>query len=651
MKRHTQMSISGIRFTLNEIFGGGDVAHDFSAEEFSDEKFRLAVESCPNGILMTDGDGVIVLANSEAERLFGYLRRELIGQSIENLVPERMRDRHLAHRAWFARHPGPRRLGASCDLFGLRRDGSEFPLEVSLNPIDTRQGLLVVSVVEDIGDRKRMDRLKDEFVSTVSHELRAPLTSISGSLGLLIGGAAGTLPEPALRLLTIAQTNSQRLVRLINDILDIEKIESGQVDFNFKRTDLRALVEQMIEANRSYADAFGVRIRLNAASTPAEVHADPDRLAQVITNLLSNAIKFSPLNGEVVVAIGQDDNVVRITVRDHGSGIPPLFKPRVFEKFSQADAPEARRKDGTGLGLSIVKQIVTRLGGKVGFDDAAGGGTVFHVELPSWAKVAKREVDVESPAAAPRILLCEDDPDAAMSLRDGLRPVGFGTDFAHTRADAIARAQVTPYAAILVDFELPESEGDDLIRRLRQLPESSNTPIVIMSAGNGWNMESLGAPHFNVVECIEKPVDIDRLAQILDRAAVRQPNGLPHILHVDDDREVLDLVARTLGATASLVSVESVAEARRALEAHHFDLAILDIALGMESGIELLPDLSSRKGGPIPVIIFAACAAEICTDAQIDASLDKTDASLDDLIATVHDRLTLTASLSRMEVG
>ena len=171
-------------------------------------------------------------------------------------------------------------------------------------------------------ERKRLEWLKDEFVSTVSHELRTPLTSISGSLGLLMGNAAGNLPAPMARLLAIAYTNSQRLVRLVNDILDIEKMEAGRVIFNFRRVEVRSLVEQAIEANRGFAEGYGVRIRLDARTAAADVRADPDRLLQVVTNLLSNAIKFSPRDNEVVVAIDKGTDMVRLTVRDHGPGIP-----------------------------------------------------------------------------------------------------------------------------------------------------------------------------------------------------------------------------------------------------------------------------------------------------------------------------------------
>jgi signal transduction histidine kinase len=242
-------------------------------------------------------------------------------------------------------------------------------------------------------ERKRLERLKDEFVSTVSHELRTPLTSISASLGLLVGNAAGILAEPARRLLGIAHANSQRLVRLINDILDIEKLESGHVVFDLGRIEVRSLVERTIDGYRGFAEGHNVRIRFEGSSAVAEVRADPDRLAQVLTNLLSNAVKFSPAGHEVVVTVRHASDFVRISVRDHGPGIPPDFKSRIFERFAQADGTNARRKGGTGLGLSIVKQIVDRLGGEVGFIDAAGGGTIFHVDLPRWNGKADRARD------------------------------------------------------------------------------------------------------------------------------------------------------------------------------------------------------------------------------------------------------------------
>jgi signal transduction histidine kinase len=267
-------------------------------------------------------------------------------------------------------------------------------------------------------ERKRLDRLKDEFVSTVSHELRTPLTSITGSLGLLMGKAVGVLSEPAARLLEIAHNNSQRLVRLVNDILDIEKLESGHAVFDFRKIEVRSLVEQTVESMRGYAGAHGVKVRVEAAVAVDAVRADTDRLAQVVTNLLSNAIKFSPPDGEVVIAVEKEvkGDVVRITVRDHGPGISADFRLRIFERFAQADATNARRKGGTGLGLSIAKQIIDRLGGDIGFADAPGGGTIFYVELPIWDDMRdlagdEKNPDTRSTPATSLIGLAETAPD------------------------------------------------------------------------------------------------------------------------------------------------------------------------------------------------------------------------------------------------
>jgi PAS domain S-box-containing protein len=339
---------------------------------------------------MIDRAGNIMLVNTEMERLFGYARDEMVGQTVDILLPTNLRARHVEHRRQFTAHPS-RRTANGRNLSGRRKDGTEFPIEVGLNPVQTHEGSPVLGVIVDLSERNRIEHLKDEFVATVSHELRTPLTSIAGALGLLVGNAGGTLPSPAVRLITIAHANSQRLVRLVNSILEMEKIESGKVVFVLKRVEVRALVAQAIEANRGFAEGYGVRIMLDAASEAGEMRGDPDWLVQVVTNLLSNAIKFSPPGDEVVVAIEKRGAMVRISVRDHGHGVPDSFKARIFEKFAQADASDARISGGTGLGLSIVKQIVTRLGGTVEFGDAPGGGAIFHVDLPGWEPAAETE--------------------------------------------------------------------------------------------------------------------------------------------------------------------------------------------------------------------------------------------------------------------
>jgi len=369
-------------------------------------RYRGLLEAAPDAMVVVNQRGEIVLLNVQAEKQFGYCRDELVGQKMTNIIPEGFAERLIADALRTPEDALAQQIGTGIELNGRRNDGSYFPIEIMLSPLNSSEGILVTAAIRDITTRKGMERLKDEFVATVSHELRTPLTSIAGALGLLIGNTASSLPDSAVRLIAIAHANSERLVRLINDILDIEKIESDHMVLNLRPIDVRSLVEQTIEANRGFAERYGVRIRLTDVPNTCTVRSDSDRLMQVVTNLLSNAIKFSPKGDEVTVAIRPRGGAVRISVRDHGPGIPVDFKPHIFRKFAQADATDARQKSGTGLGLSIVKQIITRLGGEVAFDDAPGGGTLFHVELPSWSEALPREVPER-----PLILHVDDDRD------------------------------------------------------------------------------------------------------------------------------------------------------------------------------------------------------------------------------------------------
>lgn len=615
----------------------------------AEEKFRLAVEASPNGMLMMARDGRMVVVNAEIEQQFGYRREELVGRTVEMLLPKRLRAQHIRHRNGFIAYPLVHRMGAGLDLFGLRKDGTEFPIEVALNPINTGEGL-ILGVIVDIGEHKRMERLKDEFVSTVSHELRTPLTSISGSLGLLMGKWADKLPEQVARLLTIADQNSQRLLRLINDILDIEKIESGNVVFNLRRIDVRPLLDQVIEANRAFADGHGARIRLDPASVDVEVNADPDRLAQVITNLLSNAIKFSPANAEVLVAVERNGAIARISVRDHGCGVPIEFRPRIFEKFAQADNPGPRQKGGTGLGLSIVKQIVERLGGQVGFDDAPDGGTIFYVELPDCSGRDNRAIALEAGPRNARILVWEGDCAVAKAMRNQLRQAGFDADLARTAAGAVARARTTGYDVVLVDLQPPYGDGIELICRLRAQARCRKAPAIAIPDDPGRASDDVRSSRHNMSGRPGRPVDFAPLAGTLEVSTAPELTYRPRVLHVDNDHNVLAIVARALCRMADVVSVDSTEGARHAIAANHIDLVVLDILLGTESGLDLVSELRNGGDALLPVIIFSIHDENPVGDAQVQVAPAKSHTSLDGLIATVRSRLGFLAAQTPMEI-
>jgi signal transduction histidine kinase/HPt (histidine-containing phosphotransfer) domain-containing protein len=460
--------------------------------------------------------------------------------------------------------------------------------------IETR-GLL--RAMRYASERKHLERLKDEFVSTVSHELRTPLTSIYGSLCLLMGKAAGNLPEQAAHLIGIAHANCRRLVRLVNDILDVEKLESGKVTFNFRRIEVRPLIEEAIEANRGLAEVNGIRIILETENVVGDVRADSGRLLQVITNLLSNAIKFSPRDNEVVVRIEEENGVLRVSVRDHGPGIPAEFKPRIFERFARADDTDGRQHGGTGLGLSIVKQVVDRLNGNVGFADAPDGGTIFHFELPCWDRSESMVADLGAQPGAVRMLFCEDDLDTAIALRQQLRPLGFATDFAFTAAEAIARASETQYRAILMDLILPDRNGISVILRLRQLEQYRDTPIIVVSADPNRGRDDLRSSKLNVLDWLSKPVDYDRLMQLLPKPDACRVNGQRRTLLVDDHG-----AAHDLAEAAQADSIDSIEAMHRTREACDADFAVPETAPVTGSGADPSPELDGGMGHPIRVL-------------------------------------------------
>lgn len=357
------------------------VNFDITDLKHAGEQFRLAIEAAPTGMLLMSATGAIVLVNAQIESLFGYSRAELLGQQIETLVPERFRLHHPGFRTEFLAAPKSRPMGAGRDLYGLRKDGSEVPIEIGLNPLVTAEGVFVLSSIIDLTQRREIDRMRNDFVSTVSHELRTPLTSINGSLGLLQSGALGVLPDGAASMVQIAYKNSGRLVRIINDILDIGKIEAGELTLQMITVSLAELVRQSIEENSGYAEKYGVRFQFEDDSSNAQVMADPDRLMQVMTNLLSNAAKFSPRGADVRIRVSVRATTLRVEVEDFGSGIPETFKDRIFEQFAQADASAARHVEGTGLGLSIARKLIEAMHGSIGYSTVVGLGTIFFLDL------------------------------------------------------------------------------------------------------------------------------------------------------------------------------------------------------------------------------------------------------------------------------
>lgn len=350
----------------------------------NEQRTAAILEAAQDAFIGIDMRGRVSDWNSAAETMLGWRRAEALGRDVVELIaPQRLHERTYAMLAQFFDRRDLEILGRRSERTLRTRDGREIPVEMTTGLAGGGDGAVLTVFMHDISERKEVERMKNEFVATVSHELRTPLTSISASLALLADGIAGDLPDDAQELVGIANASSGRLVRLIGDVLDIQKMEAGRMALQREVQPLLPLMEDAAAAMRSFADQAGVKIACAAGADAADLRAaiDRDRMTQVLTNLLSNAIKFSEPGTTVTTRVEANGDRVRLSVADEGSGIPEAFRGRVFQRFAQADGADSRRKGGTGLGLSICKAIVEEHGGTIGFDSREGQGTTFWVEL------------------------------------------------------------------------------------------------------------------------------------------------------------------------------------------------------------------------------------------------------------------------------
>ena len=341
-------------------------------------------------MIMTGWDQTITQWNPAAQALYGYTEAEIVGKHIRILIPDESED-----ELTFGMDIRKKNTAGSMQTVHVKKDGTSVPIEITLSPIRGTEGevIAIAGIHKDLTESRRMDRMKSEFISTVSHELRTPLTSITGALGLLKSGVLGAMPVETANMVAIAHGNSERLVRLINDILDMDKIESGNMDFKMARVELAGLIGRSLEETSAYGEQYGVGFEFRKETAGAWVRGDADRLIQVLVNLISNGAKFSPEGGRVEVTLSAYGSGYRVEVADHGPGVPEEFRDKIFEKFTQADATDQRRKGGTGLGLSICEAIIGRHGGQIGFGPTPGGGATFYFTLGGYTDTGVEGVD------------------------------------------------------------------------------------------------------------------------------------------------------------------------------------------------------------------------------------------------------------------
>lgn len=601
------------------------------------QAYATMVENLPDCLNLKDVDGRFQIANSATAMLMkAGSARELIGKTDFDFYPADMAQTFKEDEKVVLASGEPKKIEQKF----VDRSGEEGWLATLKAPLYNERNEIVGLITHnrEITSEKRAADVKNQFVSTVSHELRTPLTAIRGAMGLLAGGVLPDVSPKARKLIDIASSNSERLVELINDILDMERIELGKVQMDLTSTMLRPVIDQTVAEMENYLPERGVKIYVVDHAGGAHAFIDDRRMKQVLTNLISNAIKFSRENSVVTItlsSVGEPPHM-RISVHNNGTPIADAFKDRIFQKFERSEEGTSQLQGGTGLGLAIAKSLINHMNGEIWFESSADTGTTFHVDLPDNTDISRVAV---SPAGlaqkndVPKVLVIEHDEAARIVMSDALRKAGYGPVGVSSMSEARAVLNGDIYEVILVDLDLVNEAFERLFDDLKK-DRPKQTVVIVAAEADGHRRAMIGRT-FTIADWITRPVDPQRVVQSVGAIRALRADGRQRVLHVEDDQDVLTVIRDQFDDDVEVWHATTLRDAHNLVKSTHFDVVILDVALPDGSGLDLLAHLEDDTS----IVVFSALDLELKLGGRIKSILTKTKAAEIDVVAAVTRQL------------
>lgn len=576
--------------------------------EVKERYIRTILEYLSESVIVTNRYGVIEFVNREVQETFGSEPSVYINKHIRELFKdiniEEMKD------------------GTGYEFQITDNNEKARYFELKRNTIYFNYEPLYIFIIVDITKNKELDDLKNQFVSMISHELRTPLTSIRGALGLISSGVLGDLPSKVKELVNIAGNNSIRLVNLINDILDLEKMKAGKMEFIIDEHEIISLIEETVTFNEEYAKQYNVKYEIVKKVDNGLVNVDKDRFIQVLTNLLSNAAKFSIPNEIVNISVEKNNNLFRVSVTNKGVGIPSESRAKIFESFSQINSSVSKNKGGTGLGLSICKSIMQKMGGNIDFESIPNEKTTFYFELPEVSKKGNEEY----------VLICEDDSTTAFCIQKMFEKMGYIVDIAYSAQEALEFLTTKEYKLMTIDVLLPDKNGLILLDEIKNNEQTKDLPVIIISA---TEEDSVNLKANNkIVAWLEKSFDTEKLEDIINKTLTNKNNKVK-ILHVEHDEDVLNIVSSTLKDIACISAVDNLVDAEKILNENTFDLIIFDYVFPNGTCEQLIDKIKETQNKDAKLILLSAYEIKPSLAERVDLVICKTRVSYGQFLCNI----------------